>query len=569
MDSGTAHRRLPIQTEQLAAAVLRALSGNVQLHFEGGRVYDDARPVPVHAPHLQRQLLWADFESSRAVADALALRSRFSDTILHQRLMPDESIEKLLFEWLEQLRVESLAPSSLPGTRSNLIRNYRRWSDDFLDSGAAESSLGILLFAFSQIVWSRLMAQALPEHVQDLLEPVRASLAPSLGPALVGLRQCRDDQAAYARHALHIAHEIAQRVECEYEDSPETKAVRRGDFSLSLDFESGDADAPETQAIIGERGGIPGGRETYRVFTRRYDREVDAADLLRSGLAHEYREALDQRLVQEGVNIGRLSRALRALLTRPRRDGFQYGEEEGRIDGRRLASIVSSPAERRVFYQDRHTPVSHCAVSFLIDCSGSMKQYRADLAFIMDVLMRALDHAGVRSEILGFTTQAWNGGRAQKAWWAAGRPAAPGRLNELCHIVFKAASQPWRRARSSIVAMMKPDLFREGVDGEAVQWACERLLARDEERRVLFVISDGCPMDGATHLANDEFYLDRHLRSVVRHYGQHAGIEILGVGLGLDLSAYYARSLSLDLSEGVGNSVFDVFLALLAGQGKR
>ena len=568
MGSSIGPRRLTIQTEQLAAAALRALSGNVRLHFEGGRVYDDARSVPVHAPHLQRQLMRADFESSRAVADALALRSRYSDAALHRRLMPENTIEKLLFEWLEQLRTESLVPPSLPGARRNLVRNYRRWSAEFVDSGAAESSLGILLFAFSQIVWSRLMAEALPEHVQDLLEPVRAGLAPALGPALAGLRRCRGDQAAYARHALDIAREIAERVACEYEDSPESQSVERGGFSLSLDFESGDADAPGGEAAGGARGDVLAGRDGYRVFTRRYDREVDAVDLLRAGLAREYREALDRRLAQEGVNVGRLSRALRALLTRPRRDGFQYGEEEGRIDGRRLAAIVSSPAERRVFYQDRTTPVSNCVVGFLIDCSGSMKQYRDDLAFIMDVQMRALDQAGVRSEILGFTTQAWNGGRAQKAWWAAGRPAAPGRLNELCHIVFKPAARPWRRARGGIVALMKPDLFREGVDGEAVQWACERLLARDEERRILFVISDGCPMDRAPHLANDEFYLDRHLRAVVGHYGQ-AGIEILGVGLGLDLSAYYARSLSLDLSEGVGNSVFDVFLGLLAGQGRR
>ncbi|MGH3451630.1 MAG: cobaltochelatase CobT-related protein, partial [Haloechinothrix sp.] len=180
------------------------------------------------------------------------------------------------------------------------------------------------------------------------------------------------------------------------------------------------------------------------------------------------------------------------------------------------------------------------------------------------VFARALELAGIGSEILGFTTGAWNGGRAVRAWRRAGRPAHPGRLTELCHLVFKDADTPYRRARRPIAGILTADLFREGVDGEAVTWACRRLRGRAEQRRLLIVVSDGSPMDSATNLANDAHYLDHHLRDVIQREEQTGDVEIYGVGVGLDLSAYYSRSHALDLSRGIGNEVFREIVGLIA-----
>ncbi|NYT63077.1 cobalt chelatase [Alcaligenaceae bacterium] len=559
--------RYQYRAEELSAVVLRALTGNMQLHFEGGRLYDNKQRVPAYAPHLQLRPGIDSLASYRGVADSQALRLLLSDAAEHEKWIPDQPVERLIFEWLEQLRVESLAPESWPGVRHNLILRYQTWSDAFLESGAAETSLGILLFAFSQIAWSRLMAHALPEHIQDLLEPTRAALAPALGEAFAGIRRCRHNQAGFAPYALQIARDIGQRVQSEYEDSPETANARRGAFTLSLDFEQDESDgfvlvhSGDSEAFIASQG-------QYRVFTSQYDQELQAASLVRQALLLAYREQLDQRLAKQGINIARLSRALRVLLAQPQRDGWRFGEEEGVIDGRRLAQLISSPGERRLFRRDQFKPVSNCTVSFLVDCSGSMKQYSTTLALMLDIFMRALEQAGVGTEILGFTTLAWNGGRARRDWLAQGRQPMPGRLNEACHLVFKEVDTSWRRARSQIVALMKADLFREGVDGEAVQWASQRLLERDYERRILIVLSDGCPMDGATSLANDAFYLDNHLKMVVRQYGQQ-GIEIIGLGVGLDLSPYYSRSMAIDLSDGLDNAVFDEFLYLLSGRRRR
>ena len=206
----------------------------------------------------------------------------------------------------------------------------------------------------------------------------------------------------------------------------------------------------------------------------------------------------------------------------------------GQIDGRRLAQLVSSPAERHLFRQERFQPKPHTLVSLLIDCSGSMKAHIEAVAVLVDIFVRASLQAGINTEVLGFTTGAWNGGRAQRDWLAQGRPAHPGRLNEVSYMVYKDAETGWRRARPAIAALLKPDLFREGVDGEAVDWACARMSGRDEQRRVLIVISDGCPMDTATNLANDAFYLDNHLKEVVARHERQADIDIFGLGVGLD-----------------------------------
>ncbi|HEY4066696.1 MAG TPA: cobalt chelatase, partial [Burkholderiaceae bacterium] len=305
-----------------------------------------------------------------------------------------------------------------------------------------------------------------------------------------------------------------------------------------------------------------------RVFTTAYDRELAAASLVRAEVLKDYRQRLDRRIAGLGVNLAHLARDLKALLALPQRDGWDGGQEEGQIDGRRLAQLVSSPTERRLFRTEREEPRADCLVSVLIDCSGSMKEHIESVAVLVDVWVRALEQAGVASEVLGFTTGAWNGGRAQRDWIRAGRPAHPGRLNEVCHLVFKDAATSWRRGRAGIAAMLKAELFREGIDGEAMGWAMRRLVARDEARQMLIVISDGSPMDSATALANDAHYLDHHLKDVVERF-EAQGAEIYGVGVGLDLSPYYSRSHVLDLSGPLDHALFRELIELIARRHRR
>jgi cobaltochelatase CobT len=560
------------QVEELCAASIRALSGEPDLHFRGQRLHRGRTPLPLYAPHLHPSLDDADFGSFRGAADGLALRLSGSDAALHARLGPADPVERMVFELLEQYRAESLVPDVLPGVRRNLRHAFESWSLAYHHAGLTDSAHGILLYTVVQMCRARVFGEPVVEETEDLLEATRAAIGPLFGAPLAGLRRARQDQAAYAVFALEIAHTVGEILR--NSRAEQGQAGGQGDnddkaaFSLLMDTE-GDTTSNFATAVSGRSRVLEDAEGGYRVFTRRYDREQAATALVRAELLKEYRERLDTRIAAMGVNLTRLARELRALLARPVSDGWDGGQEEGLIDGRRLAQLVASPTERRLFRTEHQEPRSDCVLTVLLDCSGSMKQHAEPLAALVDVWVRALELAGVASEVLGFTTGAWNGGRAQRDWMRAGRPRHPGRLNEVNHLVFKDADTPWRRAKPNLAALLKADLFREGIDGEAVLWATRRLAARTEERKLLLVVSDGSPMDSATNLANDVFYLDHHLRDVVRSVESRGEVEVFGVGVALDLSPYYSRCHVLDLEGSAARDWVRELLALIGGRSRR
>ena len=560
--------------EELCGATVRALTGDPGLHVRARGLYRGHRRIPLHAPHLRTDPQHDDLPALRGAADGMALRMLHSDPHLHRSLCPEAPIQRLVFELLEQLRVESLVPEHLPGVAHNLLERFGGWSRAFHRSGLSDSALGILLYTVAQMCWSRLNGRPVLEETEDFIEATRAGIAPMIGDDLAALKKYRREQARYSEAALSISRTIdrliSEATQGELDDAPSADDDADGvlAFRLLLDFDEGDSEGLGT-VTTGRSRVFEDADVGYRVFTTAYDREVAAGRLVRPALLRELRERLDARVGEQGVNVPRLARQLGALFAEPEQDGWLFGQEEGRIDGRRLAQVVSSPAERRVFRQDRHQPRAHTLVSLLVDCSGSMKEHIESVAVLIDVFGRALQLAGISLEVLGFTTGAWNGGRAQRDWLAQGRPAHPGRLNEVSYMVYKDAGTGWRRARPAIAGLLKPDLFREGVDGEAVDWACARMGGREERRRVLIVISDGCPMDTATNLANDPYYLDNHLKDVVARHERQGEVEIYGLGVGLDLSPYYSRCLALDLSQGLSNRVFNDILELLRGHRRR
>lgn len=562
------------KVEELCAATLRALADDSELHYRGRRLYRGENRLPMYAPHLRVDPATAPLADCRAAADGVALRQLHSDPVLHRSLCPEDPIERLIFELLEQLRVETKVPVNMPGMSDNLLHRFENWSREFHRSGLTEGSIGILLYCVAQMCWARLTAKPVLEETEEDIESTRISLSAMMGQPLAGIRRHRDNQHAFGLHALAIARIVGQRVEAaraakeDGDEDPDEDDVREG-FALLLDFDEGGDENRIEEAATGTSRVFEDAAQTYRVYTTAFDREVAAGNLVRTPLLREYRERLDKSVAEHAINLPQLARQLGAILCQPYRDGWQFGMEEGRIDGRRLSQLVSSPTERRLFYQDQYRPTADCVVSFLIDCSGSMKQHIEQVTIMIESLIRALEMIGARSELLGFTTGAWNGGRPYRQWMRDGRPPHPGRLNEICHMIYKSADRRWRRARTDIAALLKPDLFREGIDGEAVDWACNRLITQSESRRILIVISDGCPADSATNQTNDNFYLDNHLKDVVARRSREGEVEILGLGVGLDLSPFYRRCLATDMSQPIDGALFRDIVALIGGRHHR
>ncbi len=561
--------------EELCGASIRALTGLPGLCHRGRTLFLDGKKVNTNAPHLQTDVLEQDFRSHRGIADSIALRLQHSDEQLHQSLCPPSPIARLIFDMLEQLRVESQVSDQHPGVKENLLYRFQQWSLKFHYEDYTETHLGLLIFTVAQATWSRLTGLPTLEEIDDVIESTRASLSPVIGSDLLGLRKNRHNQSAYAVHALSIAKLIDESLHvgdkeralnlAEQEDTE--KALSR--IALSTDFSDETEDANIASITTGTSNVLSDNPTGYRVFTEAYDQEYKASSKIRDVEIIEFRDQLDLMIKAQGINIPRLARQISDLLAQPGRDGWQFGEEEGVIDGRRLSQVISSPSERRIFRKDRYRLKNDCLVSFLIDCSGSMKQYIESIAMMVDIFGRALDQAEISSEILGFTTGKWNGGRALKDWIAQGRPKNPGRLAERSHFIFKNANTGWRKSRRDIAALLKSPYFREGVDGEAVDWACQRMRKHGEQRKILIVISDGSPMDAATHQANDEYYLDNHLKQTVERNEAESNIEIYGLGVGLSLTPYYRHSLAIDLSESLSNTVFQQILLMIAHAQRR
>lgn len=550
--------------EGLCAATLRALSGEPQLQYRGRLICLGDKPLTVRAPHLR--IDGEDLNAYRGVADGLALRLLHSDAELHARLRPPASVACLVFDWIEQLRVESLAPASLPGLQHNVLSRFVEWSRAFVRERYTEGKIGELMYTVAQVCWARLHGRSVLEETEDMIESQHGKLVSEIGQALAGLRRSRHDQETTAQHAVAIAEFVADRVAAYLNEVPGSQDNKNDQAASALFLYPAEDEADVIDTVWSGESPVPGAvHQHYQAFTASYDSELSVDELVRGEQLSGFRERLDVLLSELSVNPHRLARYFRARLSIAEYNTWNFGEEEGRLDGRRLAQIVSAPAERRIFMQEQAEPRANTVVGLLIDCSGSMKTHGEYLALLVDRLVTALDMAGITSEILGFTTNTWHGGRARKDWIQAGWPDHPGRLNEVRHLVFKSARQSWRRqARRDLGALLKTDLFREGVDGEAIEWACSRLSSRIESRRILVVISDGSPMDSATQLANDAYYLDSHLKQIVARRSREGEIEIRGLGIGLDLSPFYADNLIIDPKDPIDTSLLGEVARLIA-----
>src|SRR5688500_1070468 len=301
----------------------------------------------------------------------------------------------------------------------------------------------------------------------------------------------------------------------------------------------------------------------YRIFTVKFDETVEAGELCDEEELGRLRSYLDQQLVHLQGAVTKLANRLQRRLMAQQNRSWDFDQEEGLLDVARLARVIVNPAHSLSYKIERDTDFRDTVVTLLIDNSGSMRGRPISIAAISaDILARTLERCGVKTEILGFTTRAWKGGQSREKWLSEGRKPQPGRLNDLRHIIYKKADEPWRRARKSLGLMMREGLLKENIDGEALLWAHNRLIARAEERRILMVISDGAPVDDSTLSVNSGTYLERHLRQVIAWIEARSPVELAAIGIGHDVTRYYARAVTIMDAEQLGGTIIEQLAAL-------
>jgi len=565
---------------------------------ESGAAPGKTARVPSPGPGLEPKLV----AEARGAADSVALRLRFHDSKLHARAAPADMDARAVFDALETARVEALGARAMGGVRQNLshLTDARVRGDAIVRARTAEEVP--LATAVGLIARERLTGEAPPKPALAGLKLVAPWIEDKAAAELDALALALDDQVAFARLSRQLLQDLdlaaaEEPVDEETDEggdddddsdegggddsaeqgdqasSPGSDMEARGEEAeegTGEDQQSAEMEADDEGEVAGDELGesifsSPGRRnwETapeseYKAFTTRFDETVEAGELCDEEELTRLRAYLDQQLGALQNVVTRLANRLqRRLLARQARS-WEFDQEEGLLDAARLARVVVNPRHALSFKIERDTEFRDTVVSILIDNSGSMRGRPIAIAAICgDILARTLERCGVATEILGFTTRGWKGGQSREAWLAAGRPLNPGRLNDLRHIVYKRADDPYRRSRRNLGLMMREGLLKENIDGEALLWAHNRLIARSEERRILMVISDGAPVDDSTASANGGNYLEKHLRQVIEWIERKSPVELIAIGIGHDVTRYYDRAVTIMDADQLAGAMVD------------
>ena len=525
------------------------------------------------------------------LGDAMALRLACHDQKVHASMAPQGADARAVFDAVEQARVESLGSLRMPGVATNIqsmnTEKYAKANFSTI-SRQEDAPLGE---AVAMLVREKLTGQKAPEAAGKVLDLWRPFIEDKAGADLDNLSTVIEDQQAFSRVIRHMlsSMEMAEDMgddeeQGEDDQSTDEEQPRSGEQDQeSAEEEAGQESAPaeeseasQEQLDDGEMDGAEISEEEmsdegdddsetpgemrrpatpfddfnekvdYKIFTQEFDEEITAEELCDEAELERLRAFLDKQLAHLQGAVGRLANRLQRRLMAQQNRSWDFDLEEGYLDPARLTRLIIDPMQPLSFKKEKDTKFRDTVVTLVIDNSGSMRGRPITVAAsCADILARTLERCGVKVEILGFTTKAWKGGQSREKWLAGGKPQAPGRLNDLRHIIYKSADAPWRRSRRNLGLMMREGLLKENIDGEALMWAHNRLIGRREQRKILMMISDGAPVDDSTLSVNPGNYLERHLRAVIEQIETKSPVELLAIGIGHDVTRYYRRAVTI------------------------
>ena len=607
----------PVDTEPLKRAVtacMRTMSGEPELEV----VFAADKPAFAgkHArlPELPKRITRNDVMVTRGLGDSMALRTACHNPSIHARSAPDGADARAIFDAVEQARVEAIGARRMSGVGDNIAAMI---DDKFVRNNLAavtERDQAPLSEAVALIVREKLTGRSTPPGASAVADLWRDWIEEKTGGDFGDLEEAIDDQNAFARAvrdmlvSMELADEMSgeepetdEENEDEQQESQDETEGGSEDESGEEQQESEEAQTESEQPEAGEMDAADATAEDmeqdfdadteepgeairpeqpfsdilsgidYDVFTTEFDEIIAAEELCDEAELQRLRAFLDKQLANLQGVVGRLANRLQRRLMAQQNRSWDFDLEEGYLDPARLPRVIIDEMAGTFaplsFKQERDTTFRDTVVTLLLDNSGSMRGRPITVAATCaDILARTLERCGVKVEILGFTTRAWKGGQSREVWLKGGKPAEPGRLNDLRHIIYKSADAPWRRARRNLGLMMREGLLKENIDGEALTWAYRRLAARPEQRKILMMISDGAPVDDSTLSVNPGNYLERHLRAVIEEIETRSPVELLAIGIGHDVTRYYRRAVTIVDAEELAGAMTEQLAALFEEQ---
>ena len=587
----------------VTAALLRSLTKKNH-HFEFEKIADHnfnnltlSKSLKLPSPEKTTKIRNVDFLRGRA--DSLAMNICHHDDILHTKLKPKSPQEAKIFSAAEKARVDSIGITEFPGLKRNLIAAIRKFllKNSLLTKKRKEITLDIVLYL---MVLKNLVEINFPEKIIALINKWEGKLSLSEKDEILSLKEHILDQEIFSQiikkliSSLKLSKDYANKF-----SEIKTKAINQDREDPGSKKQALDSSAGKTMSLKEktEAMGLPGEdnskkdlgnkikefgylnlkeRNTnqsgithldkinnYKAYTKEFDEIVSADQLTSQNDLIELRKKLDNQIAELKKIITRLANKLQRRLLAKQERSWEYGLEFGYLDTQRFAQFIANPSNSNIYKKEKESDFKDTVVSLLIDNSGSMRGRPITIAAICaDILSRTLERCGVKVEILGFTTKNWKGGKCREKWVADDKPESPGRLNDLRHIIYKSADVPWRRISNNLGAMLQEGLLKENVDGEAIIWACKRLLLRSENRRILMVISDGAPVDDSTLASNSTNILENHLKETISWIESNSPIELLAIGIGHDVTNYYEKAVTINDVEKLAKTMTEELIEL-------
>ncbi|MER9138223.1 cobaltochelatase subunit CobT [Mesorhizobium sp. M0830] len=588
---------------------MRAIAGDKELEVGFAKDRPALAGSRARLPELPKKASKTDIAITRGLGDSMALKRACHDVRIHTKLAPDGKAARAIYDAVEQARVEAIGSRAMQGVADNI--------GSMLEDKYAKANLvdvrdkadAPIEEALALMVREKLTGRPIPKSGQRLVELWRPWVEEKAKSDLDGLSAKLGDQQAFARvvremlASMEMAEELGDEQETEdsednddnqpqgdeqseeggeedsgSEQSQSEDAEASADDEQSAETEASDATADDLSDDDDADAETPGEARRndnpftnlpkeidYKVFTTAFDETVGAEELCEEEELDRLRAFLDKQLANLSGVVGRLANRLQRRLMAQQNRSWDFDLEEGYLDPARLVRVVIDPMQPLSFKQERDTKFRDTVVTLVLDNSGSMRGRPITVAATCaDILARTLERCGVSVEILGFTTRAWKGGQAREKWLKDGKPPNPGRLNDLRHIIYKSADHPWRRARRNLGLMMREGLLKENIDGEALLWAHNRLIARPEQRKILMMISDGAPVDDSTLSVNPGNYLERHLRAVIELIETRSPVELLAIGIGHDVTRYYRRAVTIVDAEELAGAMTEQLASLFA-----
>lgn len=558
----------------------------------------------VKLPHIGIRATADDLKLARGLADSLGFRRKLHDEQTHRHYLPSGEMAQEIYEVMETARCEAIGMKEMPGAAANIDQKIADHAHKKGYGNLYKPSSGALPDALGYLVRQLATGRELPSDAAQILELFRSDIETQFDGDLSSIQEVIGNQVEFAQFVrkmigdLGFANQLGENPDQAIDDESDDDEFSAEDDEMDsqgqqesepdeeetmppdgaaeelspADSKLVDGDPDDVEDIETDSEDFPNptpvprseADPNYRVFTAEFDEEIAADALAESPELERLRSNLDQQLEPFKGAVGRLANKLQRRLLAQQNRQWEFDKEEGILDAGRLARVIVTPTTPLSFKVEKQTNFRDTVVTLLLDNSGSMRGRPISIAAISaDILARTLERCQVKVEILGFTTRAWKGGQSREKWTANGRnPVPPGRLNDLRHIIYKGADSPWRRSRINLGLMMKEGLLKENIDGEALEWAYQRLARRNEVRKILMVISDGAPVDDSTLSTNPPSVLEQHLRKVITMINLHQNVELTAIGIGHDVTGYYNRAVTIADVEQLAGAMTDQLAAL-------